>query len=66
MQDNKVSKLIDGEKLHRDMQARYESLQNMIQRDFAGNPEQLYNKWMEVKYWKEAISRHVYDIKGGD
>jgi hypothetical protein len=60
---NKVSKYIDGEKLHRDMTARYESLNNHIWRDFGGNPEQFYNKWMEVKYWKESLERGTFNLK---
>lgn len=59
----KISKYIDGEKLHNDMQARYENLHNMILRDFGGNTEVLENKWLELKFWKEALERGVYNIK---
>lgn len=63
---NKINKYIDGEKLHNDFTARYENLKNMIDRDFAGNPEAFENKWMETKYWKEAFERGEYNLKWED
>ncbi|TCJ00013.1 hypothetical protein [Cytobacillus praedii] len=45
------------EKLHQEMQKRYDALHELIWRDFAGNPYLLYERWMEVKYWKELIER---------
>lgn len=63
MQDkNKVSKFIDGEKLHKDLTMRYDSLNEHIWRDFAGNPEPFYNKWMETKYHKEKLERGEYNL----
>jgi len=58
----KISKLIDGEKLHRDMEARYQNLQYFIDNDHP-EAEQLYNKRFELKFWKEKIERGDYNIE---
>lgn len=55
--------MIDKEKLLKDMQQRYDSLNSLIYRDHP-NAEKLYERWMELKYWKESIERNTYDMKG--
>lgn len=60
----KISKLIDGEKLHRDMESRYQNLNNLIMKDYNGDPERLFHQWWELKYWKEALfDRNEYTIE---
>lgn len=51
--------LLDKEKLQHHMERRMAALQNLIERDYAGNPQPLYNAWWELK--KEAIERGEYD-----
>ena len=60
---NKISKYIDGEKLHNDMSARFANLYNLILKDYNGNPSKLEDQYWELKYWKEALERGVYDLK---
>jgi DNA repair ATPase RecN len=60
MNKMKISKLIDGKKLHRDMEARYQNLQYFINNEHP-EAEHLYDKRFELKYWKEAIERGQYN-----
>lgn len=52
---------MDKEKILNDMVARMENLRQLILKDYGGDPSKLENFWWELKYWREAIERGVYD-----
>lgn len=54
-------KSLDKEKLLQHMTRRMTALKDLINRDYGGNTNNLYQQWWELKYWKEAIERGEYD-----
>ena len=52
---------MNKDNLLNDMVARMENLRQLISKDYAGDPTKLENYWWELKYWREAIERGVYD-----
>lgn len=55
------SQTIDRVKIHSFMTQRFHALQKEIDRDKGGGLSDSLAKWQEVKYWKEAIERNVFD-----
>jgi hypothetical protein len=53
--------VIGKTKIHSFMAQRFDLLQDDINRDFGGGLSDRLAKWQEVKYWKEAIERGVFD-----
>jgi hypothetical protein len=58
-----MERLLDGEKLHRDMSARFANLYTLILKDYNGDPAKIEAQYWELKYWKEALERGAYDVK---
>lgn len=54
---------LDGDKLVKDMDARMKNLLQLVDRDFAGNTNKLYDQYWELKYWKEAILRDCWTFE---
>jgi hypothetical protein len=55
---------LNKDKLIKDMSARQVALQHLIDRDTNGNTQAFLEAWREVKYWREAIERNEFDLKG--
>lgn len=53
---------IDKTKIVSFMEKRMEALRYRIEKDFVGNLAGYNEAFREVKYWKEAIERGVFDV----
>jgi hypothetical protein len=55
---------LDGDKLVKDMEARLQNLKQLVDRDFGGDTNKLYDQYWELKFWLEAIrDRGEYNSK---
>ncbi|WJV20841.1 hypothetical protein QU593_10525 [Rossellomorea marisflavi] len=59
-----MSKIIDGDKLVQDMDARMKNLQQLVDRDMGGDTSHIYSQYWELKWWKEYIERLLAKMKG--
>jgi hypothetical protein len=55
---------MDKQYIIQQMQKRMDALRDLIDRDYCGNLTGLNEAFREVKYWKEAIDRGVFDDEG--
>jgi uncharacterized protein YijF (DUF1287 family) len=52
-----MRRMIDGDKLIRDMDARMKNLQQLVDRDMGGDTSNIYSQYWELKWWKEYLER---------